>query len=74
VNDIENPKKVIAQYEAVRRSGLTNMFDKNAVQRIAFDSDFYDLVNLITDGGYAEILTGYSELMKLIDEDDIPEI
>ncbi len=70
---MENPEKVIAQYEAVRRSGLTNMFDRRAVQRIAYENDFYELVNAAEDS-YREILTGYSELMGLIDEDDIPEV
>ncbi|MDD3882567.1 MAG: DUF5049 domain-containing protein [Eubacteriales bacterium] len=29
---------------AIRDTGLTNMFDTRAVQRIAYDMDFYDLV------------------------------
>lgn len=32
------------QILAVRRTGLTNMFDITAVQRIAFDSGYYELV------------------------------
>ena len=32
------------QILAVRDTGLTNMFDINAVQRIAYDMDFFDLV------------------------------
>ena len=35
------------QILAVRATGETNMFDTNAVQRIAFDHGFYDLVNFI---------------------------
>jgi len=70
---LENPEKIIAQYEAIRRSGLTNMFDRRTVQRIAYDNDFYELVTAIEDD-YSAILSGYSELMKLIDEADIPEM
>lgn len=37
------------QILAVRGTGLTNMFDVAAVQRIAYDMDFYDLVCWIED-------------------------
>ena len=70
---MEKPEKVIAQYEAVRRSGQTNMFDKHTVQRIAYDNDFYELVIAIEDD-YMAILNHYSELMKLINESDIPGV
>jgi len=70
---IENKKKVIAQYEAIRRSGLTNMFDKNMVQRIAYENEFYTLVTAIADN-YGSILSHYSEWIKLVDEKDIPEV
>jgi len=65
-------KKVIAQYEAVRRLGQTNMFDKNMVQRIAYENGFYELVNAIEDN-YGSILSHYSEWIKLVGENDIPE-
>ena len=29
---------------AIRNTGLTNMFDVNAVQRLAYERDFYELV------------------------------
>lgn len=32
------------QIFAIRDTGLTNMFDVNAVQRLAYERDFYDLV------------------------------
>jgi len=67
-----NEKKIMAQYEAVRRSGLTNMFDKHAVMRIASDNDFHDLV-VAAEENYGDILKRYSEVMKSIDEEDIPE-
>ncbi|GHU57337.1 hypothetical protein AGMMS49975_22730 [Clostridia bacterium] len=49
------------QILAVRDTGETNMFDTNAVQRIAFDMEFYELVSFIEDDrkAYARfILTG----------------
>jgi hypothetical protein len=53
--------KVREQILAVRDTGLTNMFDINAVQRIAYEMDFYELVNFIEEnrGKYVRfILTG----------------
>jgi hypothetical protein len=37
------------QILAVRDTGLTNMFDVPAVQRIAFDLGYYELVDWLTD-------------------------
>ncbi len=53
--------KVKDQILAVRDTGLTNMFDVRAVQRIANDMGFYELVVYIEKHrrGYAQfILTG----------------
>ena len=49
------------QILAIRATGLTNMFDVNAVQRLAFERDFFDLVCYIEEdrAGYVRfILTG----------------
>ena len=47
----EDECKVVADHEtikdqilAIRDTGLTNMFDVNAVQRLAYERDFYELV------------------------------
>jgi len=56
--------QVLEELLQVRDSGLTNMMDINAVQRIAFDMGFYELVNFIEDDrkGYIHfILTGDSK-------------
>ena len=48
----------------IRASGLTNMFDVTMVQRIAFERDFYELVNYIEENrkGYVRfILTGETD-------------
>ena len=45
----------------IRASGLTNMFDVTMVQCIAFERDFYELVNYLEENrkGYVRfILTG----------------
>ena len=41
--------KIKEQILAVRDTGLTNMFDVPAVQRIAYDMEFYDLVVCLED-------------------------
>lgn len=54
-------EKVKEQLLAVRETGLTNMLDLNAVQRIAYDIDFFELVNFIEENKSAYvrfILTG----------------
>ncbi len=38
------PEKVKEQVLTIRDTGLTNMFDLPAVQRLAYDREFYDLV------------------------------
>jgi len=42
-------QKIKEQILAVRETGLTNMFDIHAVQRIAYEMDFYELVNLLEE-------------------------
>ena len=39
--------KIKEQVLIIRETGLTNMFDVIAVQRIAFEMDFYELVDFI---------------------------
>lgn len=43
------PPAVKEQILAVRDTGLTNMFDMTAVQRIAYDMNFYDLICWLED-------------------------
>jgi hypothetical protein len=37
-------EKIKEQILAIRNTSLTNMFDVNAVQRLAYKRDFYELV------------------------------
>ena len=56
--------KVREQILAIRATGLTNMFDTIAVQRMAHDMNFYELVIFIEDNRkqYVNfILTGKTE-------------
>ena len=41
--------RIIAGVRFVQGTGLTNMFDSPMVQRIAFDNDYYELVNFIDE-------------------------
>lgn len=57
-------EKVKEQILAIRDTGLTNMFDVNTVQRLAFERGFHELVCFIEDdrGAYARfILTGETD-------------
>lgn len=42
-------EKVKEQILAIRDTGLTNMFDVNTVQRLAYELDFYELVLYLED-------------------------
>lgn len=44
---------MLAQIEAIRRSGKTNMLDQSTVQRIAYECEYYALVNFIEDADNA---------------------
>ncbi len=54
-------KKIKEQILAIRATGETNMFDIAAVQRIAYDMDFSELIDYLEEkrSGYLGfILTG----------------
>ena len=54
-------EKIREQLLTVRETGLKNMFDLNAVRRIAYDMDFFELVDFIEENKAAYvrfILTG----------------
>lgn len=57
-------EEIREQIMAIRDSGLTNMFDIKAVQRLAYERDFFDLVMFIEEhkAKYVKfILTGEEE-------------
>ena len=54
-------EQIKTQILKVRDTGLTNMFDTNVVQKIAFEMELYELVNVLEDNKKAYvhfILTG----------------
>lgn len=42
-------EKIREQILAIRDTGLTNMFDVNMVQRLAYERDFFELVTWLED-------------------------
>ena len=42
-------EKVREQILAIRDTGLTNMFDTNMVQRLAYERDYFELVTFIEE-------------------------
>ncbi|MBR5163737.1 MAG: DUF5049 domain-containing protein [Schwartzia sp.] len=57
-------EEIREQIMAIRDTGLTNMFDLNTVQRLAYEREFYELVMFIEDHKpqYVKfILTGEEE-------------
>lgn len=41
--------KIKEQILTIRNTGFTNMFDVNTVQKIAYEMDFYELVNFLEE-------------------------
>ena len=48
----------LEQLLEIRDSGATNMFDFNTVQRLAYEQDFYELVNWMEEhkNEYAKLI------------------
>lgn len=62
-------KEIIQQYEDIRQSGLTNMFDYTAVKFIAKRLEFTALYDFIKESldNYKTILLNFGKLMKKFD-------
>ena len=62
---MEVTEKIFNQYREIQRNGpssLTNMANKNAVQRYANEQEYYELVVFIEDGDYyEELLLNYNK-------------
>ena len=52
---ISMTEKIKEQILAIRDTGKTNMLDTNYVQRLAFESHYYELVNFIPDDRTASV-------------------
>lgn len=62
--------KVYQQYEAIRRSGKANMLNVDLVQRIAYESDYFELVNAIEEHNKEWYLNFAKRSVNMIDSDD----
>lgn len=71
---MEDMRRAVAEFEAIRKSGATNMFDRRAVWDIAFFNGFDSLLDIIEAGKYTEILSNYSRFIGDIEEDKVPEV
>ena len=60
----ENIEGVYAQYEAIRKSGMTNMFDKDGVLQIAEGLGYTELADQIDNGDYIKVLKNYGEAVE----------
>jgi len=62
---MEVTEKIFNQYREIQRNGpshITNMANKNAVQRYANEQEYYELVVFIEDGNYyEELLLNYDK-------------
>lgn len=56
----EYPDKVLQQQEAIRKSGMVNMFDKSGVKEIAVEMGSTELVEFI-EGASADEYIGMAE-------------
>lgn len=59
-------KEAMEQYETVRQSGVTNMFDYYNVMRVATECELYALGSLSLED-YKVLILNFSKLMKHYD-------
>lgn len=65
------------QYEAIRKSGQTNMLDRNMVQKIAYESGFYALVIMIeewTESEYVEQAETAVSIYEEVPQEKLPDV
>ena len=67
--DDTNQEKIIQQYELIRQSGLTNMFNYTNVKYIAKKIECTELYNFVQNSvhNYQTILRNFGKLMKKFD-------
>lgn len=69
---MEYDEDVLLQQEKVRRSGRTNMFDRQNVQRIAHEMDFHALVTFIEEHSGGEYIKMANEsAAEFRDQDEL---
>ncbi|MFW6008297.1 MAG: DUF5049 domain-containing protein [archaeon] len=57
-------KKLVKQYEFIRKEGKVNMFDKDNVKKLAIKNDFIELATFIEERDYSQLLDNYSDLVE----------
>lgn len=72
VHKIKPPKeldgisaKAFEEYETVRASGMTNMFDRRTVREIADKLELNALKKVIDEGNYSKFFGNYDKALKL---------
>jgi len=68
----EISKEAFAQFESIRRSGLTNMLLASNVKEIAKTHGFEELEQELENGNYAKILEEYDK--DKFEEEDVIKI
>lgn len=58
---MEVTEKIFNQYRKVQKAGPANMANKSAIQRYAYDQEYFELVTFIEDGEYYELLMNYDK-------------
>lgn len=64
MNKQEYPDKVLQQQEAIRSSGMINMFDKEGVKQIAEDMGSDELVDFIENASADEYMDMANESVR----------
>jgi hypothetical protein len=67
---MEVTEKIFNQYRKVQQAGPENMGNKNAIQRYAYEQEYYELVTFIEDGDYyEELLMNYDKYAQMWPEE-----
>ena len=67
MDNIENAKEIYMEYEIIRKSGATNMFDFKMVKTIASTFELKNLTKFLNGNGiysYDRLLQAYPDLSK----------
>ena len=63
--------QTLQEFEAIRRSGKTNMLEKGTVQKIAYECDYHSLVTYIEDYDNVKYLEMAEMAAKLYEREDL---
>ena len=63
--------QTLQEFEAIRRTGKTNMLEKGTVQKIAYECDYHSLVTYIEDHDNVKYLEMAEMAAKLYRGEDL---